>query len=313
MKIQMESNIMGLMSNLKQLLPNRVRTDIAEALGLNDIHSTVRRVDRNLAAEESRQAHLASYLESLDALVVRNVTTPDDLPLPPLKLIYLVAGTCDVDWFFKGGQAGAACIREVLQQNGLAIENFRQILDFGSGCGRVIRHWKDLTHIKICGSVYNPDLVGWCQANLSFAEFKTNGLQPPLSFDSASFDFIYALSVFTHLPEDVQMPWMQELSRVIVPGGYLLVTTHGDYYMGKLNEDEKRKFAANQLVVQRSDVAGSNDCNAYHPENYVREKLAVGFDVVAFISRGSKGTPYQDLYLLRKSGGTPAFSAPAPG
>ena len=308
------------MNGLKQLLPNRLRKGIAQALGLNDIRDwlkivdkRVQQIDVRLAAMASQQDHLMRYLESLDALVVRNVATPDDLPLPPLKLVHLVAGSHDVDWFFKGGQAGAACIREVLQRNGLAIENFRKILDFGSGCGRVIRYWKNLIHVEVYGSDYNPELVAWCQTNLPFAEFKKNELQPPLSFNSGEFDFIYSLSVFTHLPEDLQTPWMQELTRVIAPGGYLLLTTHGDYYMDILNEDDKGKFAADQLVVRRSDVAGSNDCNVYHPEKYVRERLAVGFDVVDFIPRGSKGTPFQDLYLLRKSDHTSALRASAPG
>jgi SAM-dependent methyltransferase len=259
-----------------------------------------------LTAVETRQDSLARYLESLDALAVRKATAPDDLPIPPLKLIHLVAGGYDVDWFFAAGQAGAACIREVLQKNGLGIENFRTILDFGCGCGRVIRYWKDLIHVKVKGTDYNPDLVAWCQTNLPFADFKNNGLQPPLPFDSAGFDFVYALSVFTHLPEDLQTPWMQELSRVIAPGGYLLITTHGDYYMDVLNDDEKRIFTGNEVVVRRSDVAGSNVCAVFHPEKYVRERLAVGFDVVSFIPRGSKGTPFQDLYLLRKTDRTSA-------
>jgi SAM-dependent methyltransferase len=187
------------------------------------------------------------------------------------------------------------------------------MLDFGSGCGRVIRYWKDLCHVKVFGSDYNPELVGWCQTNLQFAKFNNNGMEPPLNFGAGTFDFVYALSVFTHFPEDLQTRWMEELSRIIVPGGYLLLTTHGDYYLDKLNDDEKRKFANNQLVVRGSDSAGSNEYGAYHPEQFVRQRLAVGFDVLDFIPRGSKGTPYQDLYLLRRSGRTSAFSASAAG
>ena len=41
-------------------------------------------------------------------------------------------------------------------------------------------------------------------------------------------------------------------------------------------------------------------CGAYHPEIYVRERLARGFQVVEFVPEGAAGNPYQDAYLLRR-------------
>ena len=37
----------------------------------------------------------------------------------------------------------------------------------------------------------------------------------------------YTFSVFTHLSEALQVSWLAELSRVLKPGGYLLLTTVG--------------------------------------------------------------------------------------
>ena len=60
--------------------------------------------------------------------------------------------------------------------------------------------------------------------HLPFARFTQDARRPPLPFAAASFDAAYALAVFTHLGEDLAHAWMDELARVLRPGGHLLVT-----------------------------------------------------------------------------------------
>jgi hypothetical protein len=110
---------------------------------------------------------------------------------------------------------------------------------------------------------------------------------------------IYALSVFTHLPARLQRDWMDELRRVLAPGGYLLLSFHGTAYLDVMTDDERMAFQAGRLVV-RDGPPGSNFCGAYHPERYVREVLAAGFSVVDLVVEGATGNPPQDLLLLRK-------------
>jgi hypothetical protein len=95
---------------------------------------------------------------------------------------------------------------------------------------------------------------------------------------------------------------MLELTRVLKPGGHLLLSTHGNSYVHRLNDEERQRFAAGNLVV-KNDVSapGSNTCSAYHPEVYVRERLAGDLEVMDFYSEGARGNPRQDLYVLRKS------------
>lgn len=94
---------------------------------------------------------------------------------------------------------------------------------------------------------------------------------------------------------------MHELRRVIRPGGYLLLTTHGEHYLHELTGDERRRFQAGLPVVRRDDRPGSNVCGAYHPEAHVREQLANGFLVIEFAPKGAIGNPWQDLWLLRRN------------
>lgn len=223
----------------------------------------------------------------------------DGLPLPSPDLIHLVAGTPEVAWFIQGGARAAESIRGALMANGIDLNSMRSILDFGCGCGRVVRHWVRLP-ARVCGSDSNGRLIRWCRRNLPFATFATNGARPPLAYGEGQFDLVYALSVFTHLPEHMQRSWMAELHRVTRLGGYVLISLHGERYLAQLTPDERRRFEAGQLVVRGADAPGRNECGAYHPAAYVRSVLAEGFRLIDHIPEGATGNPHQDLVLLRK-------------
>lgn len=191
-------------------------------------------------------------------------------------------------------------IHDVLRRNGVAADALKSILDYGCGCGRVIRHWPFDGAARLFGTDQNPRLIEWCQHHLPFASFDVNDLRPPLRYGNEAFDLVYALSVFTHMTEDLQLLWMEELRRVLRPGGYLLMTTHGASYLNQLDPAQQAEFRSGQLVVRNTEFAGSNECGAFHPEQYVREKLIDGFEVLDFVPEGAKGNPTQDVYLLRK-------------
>ena len=224
------------------------------------------------------------------------------LPLPPSRLIYLVGGSNDLAWFLGAGATAAACIREVLSANGIAIDRLGAILDFGCGAGRVLRHWHDLPSTRVCGSDYNPRLVRWCRANLTFADVRRNDLAGRVDWPDATFDLVYSLSVFTHLTEPVGSAWVDELVRVLKPGGHLFLTTHGDHYRAHLSPDDQAHYDRGEAVVRGAGREGSNDCATFHPAAYVRDQLARGFEVVDHRPEGALGNPRQDVWLLRKPG-----------
>ena len=81
------------------------------------------------------------------------------LPIPPSKLIYLVAGHRDLGVFLQSGRRTNDAIRRLLNKHGLKIEQFESVLDFGCGVGRIMRHWNTTPGPKWHGSDYNPDLI----------------------------------------------------------------------------------------------------------------------------------------------------------
>jgi SAM-dependent methyltransferase len=215
-------------------------------------------------------------------------------PLPPRRLMVRVAGTGDADWFLRSGRAGFDAIA-----GHAPLAELQSVLDFGCGCGRVTRWWREFDG-TVAGSDVSGPAVEWCRANLPFARFERNALAPPLVFEDESFDLVYALSVFTHLTAELQLAWRDELRRVLRPGGRLLLTTHGRSYVPRLTDAERAQFERGELVVRWADVAGTNLCSAYHPEPYLRDTFADGFAFLELEAEGARGNPTQDLVLLRK-------------
>lgn len=223
-----------------------------------------------------------------------------EVPLPSPQLIYLVAGTEDPEWFLRSGALGAQCLVDTLARQGVQLASFSHILDFGCGVGRVLRHFNTFKGTRFYGTDYNHMLIESCQQNLKFAEFQVNTLDGRLTYPDKMFDLVYALSVFTHLSEKLQFFWLEELTRITKPGGYLFITLHGDFYFDRMLPEEQLLYQNGKLAVRDANVEGSNECAAFHPKAYVEHYMTKNLELVEHIPEGALGNPRQDAYLFRK-------------
>jgi SAM-dependent methyltransferase len=225
----------------------------------------------------------------------------DGVAIPPARL-RVQAGPrhADAQFFLRSGKAHAELIRGLLAEAGTPVESLAALLDWGCGCGRVLRHWSNLPDTDVYGCDINPRMVDWCRDNLAFAKVELNQVAPPLTYDDQSFDLVYAFSVMTHLPEELQHAWMQESRRVLRPGGYLLITTLGEYYLtrNRLSDAERQRFLDGEVVVLYEGSPGTSLCSAYHPPEYVQRELAADFELVSFRPAADEGR--HDIHLLRK-------------
>jgi SAM-dependent methyltransferase len=235
---------------------------------------------------------------------LREEGAPDGLPLPPPEMLALVTGNYSIPNYLEGTRRVSGLITRTLEANGIEIGSLREILDFGCGSGRVIRRWKDLSGVRLFGVDYNPYLVEWCRTTLPFASFQSNSSMQPLDFADESLDFIYSFSVFTHLDLESQAFWMNELIRVLRPGGFLFFTVHGTAYVGDLSAEDQERFRHGEVILHAEAFSGSSACYVLHPKAYVENVLAPQLDLIDFVPGGPGEADsfevMQDALLLRR-------------
>jgi SAM-dependent methyltransferase len=230
------------------------------------------------------------------------------VPLPPRRLRQRVSGFDDAARWLRAGEVDARLIRELLQANDEPIEQMSAVLDLGCGCGRVARWWAGLGGPRIYGCDYDGMLTDWCRQNLPFLRVKTNASVPPLPFRGESMELVYAISLFTHLAAEAQRQWFADVARVLEPGGLFLFTVHGERFLPRLDEAQRRRFAEGSLVVLHPDRSGEQSCAAFDPRSYVVDHLlpTAGLELIATVYEDRAGDclespmALQDNYLARK-------------
>jgi SAM-dependent methyltransferase len=221
------------------------------------------------------------------------------LAIPWPRYITHVAGTSDVRHYLRSGRDALQAITDTLVRNGLDPTTLGDVLDFGCGSGRVLRHWERSEGMRLHGTDYNPRLISWCRRAYPFADFRVNELDGPAPYQDESFDLIYAWSVFTHLTEELGMRWISELTRILRPHGVLFATFHGEFYSSWLSPTELDCFRDGGVVVHRGSHPGTNKCAAFHSPDTVRRSFGTFFEVSDFCP-GMPPLRQQDQYLLRK-------------
>lgn len=120
--------------------------------------------------------------------------------------------------------------RELLQFSAL-LQSGQRILDWGCGNGRLIHLLKD-RNIKYVGVDQSEEMI-----RLAQEEFKTECAEgwvsfqvvpglPPWPLADKSFDGIFSVASFHHLPTKQQrFAVLKEMARVLKPGGFLVMMT----------------------------------------------------------------------------------------
>ena len=192
-----------------------------------------------------RQREFDSYLRAMMGPQFRAVS-PE--PAAPPELVAQtsamsetdVVDAADPDGYFAGGYLGTLLFLKLLAKSGFNPRTAGAILDFGCGAGKMIRLLRALGEVRLVGTDVNRAQIEWAEQNVPGVEFMVNRLEPPLELPDASFDLVYAASVFTHIPFELQDAWLAELRRVLRPGGYFLCTVAGDAHARRQLTPEQR-------------------------------------------------------------------------
>ncbi len=177
-----------------------------------------------------------------------------------------------------------------------------KILEWGCGPARIIRHLPRLLNksCEIYGSDYNVESIKWCTKNIHDIYFSDNNLQPPMGFPENFFDIVYAISVFTHLSEEMHYEWFKELKRILKKNGILFITTHGDNCKSKLTSGEIKRFEEGKVVIRGNVKEGHRTFAAYQPAQFM-QKLFSDVEILEHVTRESEGNYIpQDIWIVRK-------------
>lgn len=237
-----------------------------------------------------------------------DITMDKKLPVPDEKRRVRVQGNSSEKVFLLEGfttfmKLKLTCNKIV----GKDFNDFSSILDWGCGCGRLIRYFEYVKDALVTGIDIDPDNIEWCRKYFPFGNFIAISKHPPTSFPDASFDLLIGISVFTHLKEKVQFEWLKELHRIACNDAILLMTIHGQ-------EAIKRSVLSPEFLIPLRikgflDVGsnpGLDDIiegdnyyrNIYHRHRYIESKWSKYFDIIDIIP-GYIGN-LQDLVVMRK-------------
>ena len=223
-------------------------------------------------------------------------------PIPPKPLQIRVAGAYYAA-FFDHGKGMFHELQTILKGHQLDFFAFNDILDFGCGCGRFMIPMSCMMDPqKLSGTDIDPEAIAWINANYScFKDVGVNGHEPPTKYAAGTFDFIFSVSIFTHLPEAMQDAWLKELARIMKPGGHGIFTTHGEHTFSLLKEDDRTKVRdAGFHYGDFGATEGLPDFyqTSFQTTDYVRREWAKHFDVLAICEKGIGSN--QDAVLVRK-------------
>jgi 2-polyprenyl-3-methyl-5-hydroxy-6-metoxy-1,4-benzoquinol methylase len=261
----------------------------------------VRKWRSNLVSKKDPHKEVLVELQQLKEVLLfeNHIILP-----PPKHLQVRVVGGYAGDFIASGYRIYTAIQNAITSAKGPLLKEFDTICDFGCGCGRIIRAFKvEQPSSHLYGSDIDPEAIEWLKNNCApVAEFDTNPHVPPMRYASNQFDFIFSISIFTHLPEDMQFSWLEELHRLTKPGGYLLISTHGEKHYSMLDRITLKMFIAKGFYYVKSKYITTEGLpsfyqTTYHSHDYIKKEWTRYFDVLDIKSGHIDG---QDAVILRK-------------
>jgi len=220
-------------------------------------------------------------------------------PLPNEELRVIVSGIADENEFAQSGSNIYRALTEIIRKNGSSWNQYKRILDFACGCGRVLRLLsKHSATCDIYGCDVNEKHIKWLSKEFSFGTYIKNFSLPPLQFDSGYFNLIYSISLFSHLNEEYQLLWLRELARISAKGSLLILTVHGKHAYSVLQERpdirERIGLSVNQLDEARLKISSGNFAFIRQEDSYI-DRDTYGFTFIPKIYVEKVWTKYFKL------------------
>lgn len=221
--------------------------------------------------------------------------------MPPYSLAYDACNHTNWEHYYELGKIHSNLISSLVKKH--ISKNEIKVYEWGCGPMRVLRHLNQIegfNSVQLYGSDYNKKSINWCIENFKQVNFINNNLKPPLSYNNESFDCVYAISIFTHLSEERHYLWIKELHRVLKNNGILIFTTHGDLCSNRLLKNELERYSKGQIVVRGKVKEGKKHFLAYHPHDFIKNKLLNKFEILEHIIDPRHHHLEQEVWVVKK-------------
>ncbi len=222
-------------------------------------------------------------------------------PVPPANLRQRVSGDPDRDKFLGIGQTVYGDLKRLAAVGDKSFAEATRICDFGCGPGRVTR-FLDPGEAAITGIDIDPEAVAWSQEHLGeLGTFLVGPHEPPLALAEGSFDLVFAVSVFTHLPPDLADAWLGEIERLLTPDGVFIATFLHEEALHAVAPEGTEAFATKGVYYSTkyaTDGLPGYYGLTFHSKVYVEERWSRLFDVIGYFPKAIAG--FQDAVVCRK-------------
>lgn len=224
--------------------------------------------------------------------------------LPPPRLRFDVIACSSAEYYATTGDKMARQMLEVITSRGSS--GPKTVCEWGCGPGRILFALEKLAEAKdltLIGSDAFAPSIHWAQSVPNTRiRFHLNQMEPPLALADASVDFVYAVSVFTHLSEKLTRQWFLEIMRILKPGGIFWFSSHsGENHRNELDQSQREKLDRGEFVAIHSWHNGSQMYSGIHCPALMKTIIASsGATLLEYQPRGNN--KYQDAWIVRKTG-----------
>lgn len=259
----------------------------------------------DLGPQEVLEFHVVGLVdgEPRGCMYVGYHRSPIDQGFPPPEVMKRAAGNpSQVLWRATGIKNCHDMLKSLAPYVGR--ENIGSLLEWGCGSGRLTTHLIDmLPGATVSGTDIDSEAVQWASDYLK-GTFKPCRIEPPLPFADSEFDAIVSLSVFSHLTRHYQEVWLEEIRRVLKPGGLFAASTHGRYAGRWIFPRDCERLLASGFYDDLPDAAlghvasGEYYRATFQTYEYTKPFWGEYFEVLDFCEGAMSNL--QDIYVLRR-------------
>lgn len=131
-------------------------------------------------------------------------------------------------YFYDGANSARKLSKLLFSELGLKRTANTSLLEFASGYGCVTRHlYSQLAPLAITSCDIHEAACTFIEGVIGVKSILSATKPEELGVESNSFDVVFALSFFSHMPGRTWGRWLKSLFDKVKPGGHLIFTTHG--------------------------------------------------------------------------------------